>query len=247
MKEGPAHGGTGMVTRPEPTTGPRSAASAQELVSLIREAIIRGQLEPGQRLGEERLAAQFGVSRIPLREALRVLAGEGFVRSEHYGGTFVATLDTEAAHDLLDVRAVLEPLAAAQAAVRRTPEQLETFHRLLDGAVQAHRERRYEDVRALKVEFAEHLAAASQNATIITLMHVVRYKIEWATSIEAIRRSASEERRQRTKILRELVDAIARKDPARAATAAAANIEATYASQHWQSVVDVRFEETTLD
>jgi DNA-binding GntR family transcriptional regulator len=214
----------------------------QELVVSLRGEIVRGELEPGKRLFEESLASEFGVSRIPLREALRVLAAEGFVRSERYGGTFVAMLDTETANDLLAVRAVLEPLAAAEAAIRRTPEHLETLNRLLDEGARATREGRYEDTRALKVEFAEHLAIASQNTTLIALMHVVRHKIEWATSIEAIKRSARDERRARLKVLRELVKAIADRDPARAANAAAANIQATYSSQHWQPIVDVRFE-----
>src|SRR5262245_26774838 len=101
-----------------PTRGKAPArVNSQELVDALRERIIRGELEPGQRLREVMLASEFGVSRIPLREALRELASEGFVRSEYYGGTFVARMDAEAAHDLLDVRAVLEPLAAAQAAM----------------------------------------------------------------------------------------------------------------------------------
>jgi len=79
----------------------------------MRGRIMKGELKPGQRLTEEWLAAELGVSRIPVRETIRALASEGFVRSEHYGRTFVATLDAQAGHDLLDVRAVLEPLAAA--------------------------------------------------------------------------------------------------------------------------------------
>ena len=232
------------MTQSADANGSDSRGPARELVAKLRQQIIRGELEPGQRLMETQFAAELGVSRIPLREALRSLATEGFVKSEHYGGTFVATLSTEDAHDLLDVRAFLEPLAAAQAAMRRTPEHLETFHRLLDEGARAARERRYEDTLALKVRFAEHLAVASQNATLIELMRIVRYKIEWATSIEAIKHSATAARRQRAKLLRELVDAITQGDSARAATAAAANIDGAYATQHWRRVVDVRFEAT---
>lgn len=213
-----------------------------ELVDAVRGRIIRGELAPGQRLWEERLASELGVSRIPMREALRALASEGFVRSERYGGTFVATLDAEAAHDLLDVRAVLEPLAAAQAAMRRTPEHLDTFRRLLEEGARASRERRYEDTRTVKGQFYEHLAVASGNSTLIALMRVVRFKIEWATSIELIRTTSRETRTLRAKIHREIIDAIADRDPARAATAVAANIDATYASQGWRRAVDLRFE-----
>jgi DNA-binding GntR family transcriptional regulator len=227
------------MTRSGATNGSRSRRNAQELADAVRGRIIRGELEPGERLTEEWLASEFGVSRIPMREALRSLASEGFVRSEGYGGTFVAELDAKAAHDLMDVRAALEPLAAAQAALRCTPKNLETLRSLLEDAKQARRDGRYEDQRTLKGQFFEQLAVASENATLIALIRVVRFKIEWATSIDAIKTSPQEKRSQREKILREIIDAIAQGDPARAAAAAAANIEAAYASQGWRPVVDV--------
>jgi DNA-binding GntR family transcriptional regulator len=233
-----------VMQRSTPIVGSQARGNVQDLVEAIRRQIIDGELEPGQRVTEESLAAEFGMSRIPVREALRVLASEGFVQSEHYGRTSVATLDTDSAHDLLDVRAVLEPLAAAQAAMRRTDEHLETFHRLLEQANRAFREHRYDDTRTIKVQFYEHLAVASQNETLVALMRTLRFKIEWATSIEAIKAVPDEARTRRAKLLREIVDAIGSKDPARAATAAAANIDAAYASQHWRRVVDVRFEAT---
>ncbi|MDT3445797.1 MULTISPECIES: GntR family transcriptional regulator [unclassified Pseudofrankia] len=233
------------MTEPAPTNGPLPRRSLSELVEAIRERITRGELAPGERLWEERLAAELGVSRIPMREALRALASEGFVRSERYGGTFVAALDADAAHDLLDVRAVLEPLAAAQAATRRTPDQLAELRRLLDNGIWARRDQRYEDMRTLKGQFFEQLAIASGNSTLVALMHVVRFKIEWATSIELIKRAPRETRTLRANILREIVDAVADGDPARAATAAAANVDAAYASQGWRRVVDTRFEPAT--
>jgi DNA-binding GntR family transcriptional regulator len=217
---------------------PRS--NFETLADALRKRIIDGDLEPGQRLGEVQLASEFGVSRIPLREALRELAAEGFVRSEYYGGTFVSKMDTEAAHDLLDVRAVLEPLAAAQAAMRCAPDHLETLYQLVKEGERAFREKRFEDVRESKVRFSEHLAVASQNTTLIALMRVVRHKIEWATSIEIMKQVPVETRKQRAKLLRDLVEAIAARDPDRAAIAASANIDATYASFGWRRVVEVR-------
>jgi DNA-binding GntR family transcriptional regulator len=177
-----------------------------------------------------------------MREALRELAAEGFVQSERYGGTYVATLDADAAQDLLNVRAALEPLAAAQAARRRTPEQLETLRRLLDEGARATRERRYEDTRRSKTRFIEQLAIASGNDSLITVMRMVLFKIEWATTIELIKSSPRETRAFRAKILREIIAAIAARDPVRAANAAAANVNATLASQGWQRVVDTQFQ-----
>src|SRR5262245_63644479 len=199
-----------------------------EIVDGLRARIISGDLEPGQRLWEESLAGEFGVSRIPLREALRALTSEGFLRSEYYGGTFVARLDEDAAHDLLDVRSVLEPLAAAQAALRCAPDHLDRFYELLVEGERSMRERRYEDTRQLKVEFSEHLAIASQNATLISVMRTVRHKIEWASSIEAMKRVPEETRKARAQLLREIIDAIASRDPDRAARGATANIDAAY-------------------
>jgi DNA-binding GntR family transcriptional regulator len=213
----------------------------QDLVASLREQIISGELEPGERLTEERLAAVFGVSRIPVREAIRALASEGFVSSERYAGTFVARVDAEAAHDLLDVRAVLEGLAAAQAALRCGAEDVETLYRLLDDGERAAREQRYEDARAIKGQFYEQLAVASENDTLIALMRTVRSKIEWATSIEAMQATPDEHRYERMRIMRQIVEGIADRDASRAADAVASNIDATYASQGWKRVVDTRF------
>ena len=231
---------TSSRAKPSARTKTSTRANSQELVDALRERIILGEFEPGQRLREVALASEFGVSRIPLREALRELASEGFIRSEYYGGTFVTRMDAEAAHDLLDVRAVLEPLAAAQAAVRCAPDHLETFYRVLSEGERAFRERRYEDIRKLKAQFSDQLAVASQNATLIALMRIVCHKIEWASSIEAIKGVTEETRKQRMKMQREIVDAIASRDPDRAATAATANIDAAYASFGWRRIVDVR-------
>ena len=217
-----------------------SRSNAETLADALRKRIVDGDLEPGQRLGEVQLAAEFGVSRIPLREALRELAAEGFVRSEYYGGTFVAQMDTEAAHDLLDVRAVLEPLAAAQAATRCAPDHLEVLSQLVREGERAFREKRFEDVRASKVRFSEQLAIASQNATLIALMRIVQHKVEWATSIEIMKQVPEKTRQQRAKIMREIVEAIEARDPDRAAVAAAVNVDATYASFGWRRVVEVR-------
>jgi DNA-binding GntR family transcriptional regulator len=222
-----ASGGTGKI---------------EGVVTTLRDRIIRGDFEPGLRLREEALAAELGVSRIPLREAFRALESEGFLKSERYGGTFVAGLDEDAAHDLLDVRAALEPLAAAQAAVRRTQDDLDLLARLLDEGRRADRERRYEDIPTLKAQFLEALAAASHNTTLISLMRIVRFKVEWATSIDAIRRVPEEKRLQRTKVMREIVDAIADRDPARAANAVTEHLAATYTGAGWRPVVDLHFQ-----
>jgi DNA-binding GntR family transcriptional regulator len=88
----------------------------------IRVAILAGNLAPGERLKQEQLAEDMGVSRIPVREALRILEAEGLVETRPGRGSQVVDLTRESASDVLMVRGALEGLAARLAAERVTPE-----------------------------------------------------------------------------------------------------------------------------
>jgi DNA-binding GntR family transcriptional regulator len=82
----------------------------------LRRLILDGSLEPGERLVEDRLAQLLGVSRNPIREAMRVLEAEGFLDVVSRRGAFVAKLSGRQADDLFHVRLALEPLGARLAA-----------------------------------------------------------------------------------------------------------------------------------
>jgi DNA-binding GntR family transcriptional regulator len=84
---------------------------SQTLVVTLREAIISGQLKPGQPLIQARLAAQFGVSRAPLREALNRLEEEGFVKTIPYKGSAVAPLTRQNVDEIRSLRNMLEEFA----------------------------------------------------------------------------------------------------------------------------------------
>jgi DNA-binding GntR family transcriptional regulator len=103
----------------------------------IREMIRTGQLEPGERLLEDRLAEQLGVSRNPVREAIRALENTGLVEVRPRRGAYVATLDPERAVELLELRSVLEAFAAQLAAQRRTADQLEEIRRWFEAGREA--------------------------------------------------------------------------------------------------------------
>jgi DNA-binding GntR family transcriptional regulator len=81
---------------------------ADQIAGVLRDAILRGDLQPGKTLRQEELAVSIGVSRVPLREALRQLEGEGFVRSDSYKGTYVLSSTAQEAMDALHVRILLE-------------------------------------------------------------------------------------------------------------------------------------------
>lgn len=90
----------------------------------LRESILNGTLKPGERLMEIALADQMGVSRTPVREAIRKLEKESFVEMIPRKGAYVADLTAKDIIDVLDIRILLEGFASAQAAERMTQEEL---------------------------------------------------------------------------------------------------------------------------
>lgn len=102
----------------------------------LREAIVTGQIAPGEKLNEPKLAEQFKVSRGPLREAIRRLVAMRLVRHVPHVGATVVTLDLDDIVELYEVREVLEGKAAGLAAVNMSADQIEGLHKLL----QVHRE-----------------------------------------------------------------------------------------------------------
>jgi DNA-binding GntR family transcriptional regulator len=106
-----------------------SGGNADHAYDQIRQAIIEGRYAAGQRLIEQRLAAEFGLSRTPVREAVRRLEAEGMVVTERNRGATVRPITATEIADSYELRSRLEGLAVERAAVRATPEDLE---RLVD-------------------------------------------------------------------------------------------------------------------
>ena len=95
----------------------------------LRGAIVMGKIAPGARLVQEDLAQRYGVSRIPLREALRTLEGEGLVVMEHNRGAFCRTLEAADVGDLYALRSALEHATTRLAAERRVDLRAATQRR----------------------------------------------------------------------------------------------------------------------
>jgi DNA-binding GntR family transcriptional regulator len=97
----------------------------------LRRLILDGTLPPGERLIEDRLAELLGVSRNPIREAIRMLEAEGFLDVTARRGSFVATLSASQAADLFEVRLALEPLGARLAAEQRSSTRIDRMKQIL--------------------------------------------------------------------------------------------------------------------
>jgi DNA-binding GntR family transcriptional regulator len=96
----------------------------QEVYETIRGQLLSGRFRPGQKLGEEKLAAELGVNRNPVREALLKLAGEGFVERHAGLGCRVAKIDVELLSEAWQLRESVEGMAARLAARRMQPVEM---------------------------------------------------------------------------------------------------------------------------
>ena len=99
----------------------------EEVFYTLREGILKGELKPGERLMEITLADRLGVSRTPIREAIRKLAIEGLVVIEPRKGARVADIDKQELNDVLELRRGLEELAIKKACERITDEELKNL------------------------------------------------------------------------------------------------------------------------
>ncbi len=112
--------------------------TAQELVlETLRLAILRGIMPPGTRLRQEELATAFDTSRIPVREALRVLEYEGLVSSEPHRGFTVTSLDADEVEEIYDLRTVLEGHAIRLAVPLLTDTDIEELGALCEALLEA--------------------------------------------------------------------------------------------------------------
>jgi DNA-binding GntR family transcriptional regulator len=97
----------------------------EQVVDALRDAIVQGELKPGQTLVEVDLANQIGVSRAPIREALQILNSEGLLETVPYHGTTVRRLTKTDIEELYSLRSVLEVFAVRRIIARKRPEDVE--------------------------------------------------------------------------------------------------------------------------
>ncbi len=152
----------------------------RELVlEAIRTAIINGTLQPRERLMEIQMAEELGVSRTPVREALRKLELEGFIVMVPHKGAYVADLSLKDIADVFEIRIALEGLAASLAAERITDEELEDMERLIVGKQEAITSGDIDKLVEVDTNFHEMLYRASRNARLAAIISNLREQIHW--------------------------------------------------------------------
>jgi DNA-binding GntR family transcriptional regulator len=151
---------------------------SDRVAEALRRAIGAGRYQPGERLVEGRLAKDFGVSRIPVREALRVLAAEGVVDVQPRYGASVAVLSREAAREMIEVRAALEGLNARLAARHRDAALLQAVTKVLQRGNAAAAAGRLDQLTRFNAEFHDLLAKAGSNSVLGDLMRTLRERTQ---------------------------------------------------------------------
>ena len=171
----------------------------------IRGQILDGRFKPGERLVEDRLSAELGVSRVPVREALRVLSTEGLVRLERNRGASVAEVTPELVAELVEVRTLLEALNARLAARHHDPEIVTALQETLKRGNAAAQSGSPEQLARLNSEFHERLAEASRNSVLCDIMRSLRERTSLAFALNG-RNRAREDWKEHAGILAAVID-----------------------------------------
>ncbi len=144
----------------------------------IRGAIISGALRPGERLMEVQMAERLGVSRTPIREAIRKLELEGLVVMVPRKGAYVADLSIKDITDVLEIRAALEGLAAGLASLRISDEEIEELE---TAAMKFHKAIENDNFDAMiqhDIEFHEIIFRATRNEKLVQLSSNLREQVQ---------------------------------------------------------------------
>lgn len=166
---------------PESTLNPIRLDNYKPLRELVfeslREAIIMGNLRPGERLMEIQLAEQMGVSRTPVREAIRKLELEGLVVMVPRKGAYVAGLSIKDIADVFEIRKALEGLAAELAADRISDEEIENLERVLHRLADSVEHKKLDEFIDVDTEFHAVLFQAGRNDRLSQMISNLREQI----------------------------------------------------------------------
>lgn len=169
------------IADPDATSAVRAASgrlvrktAVDLVVDELRSRILSGKLAPGSALRQEALAEELGVSRIPLREAMRILSSEGLVDVYPHKGAYVSMLSKDEVQEFFDLRLRLEPWLFHEAAMRISMAELDRAERLINEMDAAGAE----EWGSLNREFHELLYAAAERPAAISIVRALHEKSE---------------------------------------------------------------------
>ena len=180
-----------------------------DLVANIRELIVEGDLEPGAKVPERILSERYGVSRTPLREALKTLASEGLLELLPHRGARVARLTAEDVDQMFPIMGALEALSGELACQNLTEEQFAEIQALHYQMVLHHTRRELKPYFQVNQEIHEKILSASANQLLLHMYQTLSGRIRRARYVANM---SSERWSQAVKEHEEMLNALAARD-----------------------------------
>jgi len=158
---------------------PPLAAVRERVREELRERIVTGVLRPGDRLVERDLAEDLGVSRVPVREAIRSLEADGFVVVQSPRRVVVRQLSRVDVEELFDVREALEVLATGLACQRADPPALRRLKRAVTEAARALASGNINQAADANVRFHQEIVTLAGNGLLLSMLHQLEDRLRW--------------------------------------------------------------------
>ena len=149
----------------------------EQTLDTLRDAILSGELKPGQALTEMDLSRQLGVSRAPIREALRILNSEGLVETIPYHGTTVSRLTKEDIEEIYGMRILLESYAMERVIAVGDAEALGRLRAMVAGMVHSGDSGDLKTVNELDRDFHDALIEMSEHTLLLSMWQMVAMKV----------------------------------------------------------------------
>ena len=158
---------------------PGFVPESERATAALRNEILDGVRAPGSRLVERELANELGVSRIPVRDALRALVAEGLVTPRPRSWAVVRTFEASEIADLIEVREAFESMTFRLAAQRRTREGLARLRRVLDAEIEAAARGDRVRARQAAADFHEEVTALAGNEVLKEIQQTLGSRMRW--------------------------------------------------------------------
>ena len=210
----------------------RGESLVEIVLQRMTDAIVAGEIGPDEKLVEARLAQQLGVSRGPVREAVRRLEQMGLVEKVPYLGTFVTGMSREDIEELYEVRAPLEALAARILAERENPQDVSRLREIIHDMQKAIEQDRPSQLFFHDAAFHDTLIELTENKLLAEIWKLV--SIQMRRIILMKRERPYHSLHDVVAVHQPIVDAIASKDPERAAAEARRHVTVSL-NNFWKS------------
>ena len=157
----------------------RNDSLTSQVTQFLEQAILKGEIKPGQKLVERELSQELGISRSPIREAIRSLESNGLLKTIPRKGTIVPEISRKEVEEIYAVKSMLESFAARLACRRITGKEIQEFRSLLGKMEKQVSKKNLHEYLELSKEFHELIIKASANAKLYQIYLHLMKPIQW--------------------------------------------------------------------